>query len=116
MQDHLGKFFVYRSSISAKEEKAREVAEKISAEAAKIGIGVEEYFDLITCYYRADAGSYTVDAGGIESLDFLFEEKTDSNCTRKFAQQTQENYDILAEAVKSIVSKKELEFKGGRTF
>jgi hypothetical protein len=118
MQDHLGEFFKYANymEFDVKRAEAKEVAENISGEAAKIGIGVEEYFDLITCYYRADAGSYTEDAGGIESLDLLFEEKTDSNCTRKFAQRTQKNYDILAEAVKSIASSKELEFKGGRTF
>jgi hypothetical protein len=136
MQDHLGEFLkdVYDSGYAyeeldeydskeiltaeeiarAKEEyntpkkaRAKKVAEKISAEAAKNGIGVEEYFDLITCYYRADAGSYTVDAGGIESLDFLFEKETAPNCTRVFSEQTQKNYEILVEAVKSIASNKE---------
>ena len=114
MQDHLGGFLkdVSRSSdVSEKEKKAREVAEKISGKATEIGRGFEQYFDLITCYYRADAGHYTVDAGGKKSLDLLFEEETAPNCTRKFAKRTQENYDILAEAVKSIASNKEIDFK-----
>ena len=109
MQDHLGRFLrvanrmpLHTSHERIKEDEARNVAKHISIEARKIGVGVEEYFDLITCYYRADAGAYTKDAGGKQSLDFLFEEKTAPNCTREFAQTTQANYDILAKAVKSI--------------
>ncbi len=111
MQDHLGGFLkdVSRSyNVSEKEENAKTVAEKISAEAAKIGVGVEQYFDLITRYYRADAGSYTVDAGGKQSLDYLFEAETAPNQTRAFSEQTQRYYDILDEVVKSIASNTEV--------
>jgi hypothetical protein len=113
IQDHLGGFLkdVKYSNVSKKERKSREVVEKMAAEAAELGIGVEQYFDLITCYYRADAGSYTVDAGGKKSLDYLFEKETAPNCTRAFSEWIQENYDILAESVKLIASNKEVDLK-----
>ena len=80
----------------------REIANQISDEAAKIWIGVKEYFDLIICYYRAEAGSYTTDAGyRYGSKNFLFEAETAPNQTRAFSEQTQKYYDILAEAVRN---------------
>jgi len=33
---------------------------------------VLDFFDLLQILYMVDAGSYTKDAGGIKSLDFLF--------------------------------------------
>ena len=110
-QDHLRSFLRYSKSelTEWEREKTKRIAKEISAEAAKIGIGVEEYFDLITCYYRADAGSYTTDAGCRFGFnDFLFEKETAPNRTRAFSEQTQEYYDILAEAVKSIASNTEI--------
>jgi hypothetical protein len=103
-QDHLRSFLQYSKSelTEWEREKAKRIAKEISAEAAKIGIGVEEYFDLITCYYRADVGSYTTDAGcGFGFKDFLFEAETAPNHPRAFSEQTQKYYDLLAEAVKN---------------
>jgi hypothetical protein len=80
-----------------KRHKARKFAEKILEEA-------EQYFDLITCYYRADAGSYTTDANpqAKGNLNHLFEKKTELGCTREFSEKTQKNYNILANEIKYI--------------
>jgi len=32
----------------------------------------EDFFELEKILFKVDAGSYTADAGGIESLDYLF--------------------------------------------
>lgn len=40
--------------------------------AADAGVPVLELFKLVQMYFTCDAGSYTVDAGGKESLDRLF--------------------------------------------
>jgi hypothetical protein len=93
-QDHLGDFLRQASrDPDGASVKARPAAENIAREAREIGIGAEDYFDLITRYYRADAGSYP-------ALGRLFEAETEDNCTGQFARPTQENYDILAQAVK----------------
>jgi hypothetical protein len=106
MQDHIGGFLQkasYMISELSKKQEARKIGEKILKEAAQIGIEIEHYFDLTTCYYRADAGSYTTDADPAKgNLNYLFEEKTDLGCTRAFSEGTQKNYDILASEIKSI--------------
>jgi DNA-binding transcriptional regulator YhcF (GntR family) len=116
MQDHLGAFLHGASRMLLefrKRKTAKEVAEKMSQEAENLGVGIEQYFDLITCYYRADAGSYTTDANPQAKfhLNHLFEEKTALNCTRAFSEKTQKNYAILAEEVESIASHEKQEFK-----
>lgn len=40
--------------------------------ARESGMSVLNFFDLILVFYMVDAGSYTKDAGGKRSLDFLF--------------------------------------------
>jgi hypothetical protein len=37
------------------------------------GMSRSEYLDAFLVYYMSDAGSYTVDAGGLKSLDHLFD-------------------------------------------
>ena len=41
-----------------------------NAESAQLP--VKDFFDVLSIYYRCDAGSYTEDAGGFKSLDHLF--------------------------------------------
>lgn len=38
----------------------------------RAGIDMQDFFELLTIFYRCDAGSYTEDAGGLKSLDHLF--------------------------------------------
>ena len=78
LQDHLRSFLQYSNSelTEWEREKTKRIAKEISDEAAKIGIGVKEYFDLIICYYRAEAGSYTTDARCHYGFkNFLFEQR-----------------------------------------
>lgn len=112
VQDHLGGFLKKASgnkrksipglSEEGKINEAKELAQKISQEAKELGVEAKEYFHLITAYFRADSGAYTVDAGGQKSLDFLFKEETPPDCTRAFSENTQHNYDILLKEVKSL--------------
>jgi len=48
-------------------------AHKITKMVAHSGLGIEDFWQALQVYYKADAGSYTRDAGGQPSLDFLFE-------------------------------------------
>ena len=52
--------------------KTIENAKKIIRAAQSTNMPTEEFFNLLTVYYKSDAGSYTRDAGGYESLDYLF--------------------------------------------
>lgn len=65
-QDFIGDYFKFsRSPV--------EVANKIAEQAKKVGFSLEYFYDLIKMFYIVDAGSYTRDAGGKESLDFIFD-------------------------------------------
>ncbi|MFA5993456.1 MAG: hypothetical protein WC823_00690 [Parcubacteria group bacterium] len=44
----------------------------IEQAAAKGGMFVQDFLELLIIFYRVDAGSYTEDAGGFKSLDHLF--------------------------------------------
>ena len=47
--------------------------QKLHQNAKRAKLPTEKFFELLLIFYKCDAGSYTVDAGGFESLDFLFE-------------------------------------------
>ena len=47
-------------------------AKTIVETAKKTGLQTQEFFSLVKTYYQVDAGSYTKDAGGKESLDHIF--------------------------------------------
>jgi len=51
----------------------------IVEKAVELGIEPKEMFDLLSIYYRCDAGAYTKFGGGIESLDSLFEHDAENN-------------------------------------
>lgn len=63
--DAIGKFLRGRKN-------ANEAAKKIRTQAHGSGLSDKDFFALLTIYYQCDAGSYTADAGGIASLDYLF--------------------------------------------
>lgn len=46
--------------------------EQIKKFSARSGLPLDKFVDLLIIYYKVDAGSYTKDAGGKESLDYLF--------------------------------------------
>ncbi|XLQ20514.1 MAG: hypothetical protein ACKUBY_01900 [Candidatus Moraniibacteriota bacterium] len=48
------------------------IAQMINYSATRIEMNTRDFFQLLTIFYRCDAGSYTLDAGGKESLDYLF--------------------------------------------
>jgi len=45
----------------------------LKSSADKVGVDLQQFYNLCKMYYLCDAGSYTVDAGGLESLDYLFD-------------------------------------------
>lgn len=47
-------------------------AQTINRSAICTEISTKDFFELLTIFYRCDAGSYTQDAGGFKSLDHLF--------------------------------------------
>jgi hypothetical protein len=50
----------------------QEVVREIRTKANHISLPESEFLDLLLLYYAVDASSYTKDAGGFESLDYLF--------------------------------------------
>jgi hypothetical protein len=51
------------------------VATKFEDIAKDIGVDTKEFYELAKIYFMMDAGSYTADAGGVASLDYLFDFK-----------------------------------------
>lgn len=78
-----------------------ESANTILNMAQKSGLPVEKFWNLLTTYYQVDAGSYTEDAGGLRSLDFLFSFAPESK-TMAFAPQTAEKISALEKVVKDL--------------
>jgi hypothetical protein len=76
-------------------------AEEIIQSAQRAKLPPEEFFDLLTVFYRADAGSYTEDAGGKRSLDDLFQFDRERKELR-FAPHTNETIAKLKEKVLSL--------------
>ncbi|MFZ5391665.1 MAG: hypothetical protein ACOZAR_00520 [Patescibacteria group bacterium] len=57
----------------AKNSRYNEQAVVVQNLAKEVGITNQEMLELLEVLYKCDAGSYTRDAGGKESLDYLFE-------------------------------------------
>jgi hypothetical protein len=47
-------------------------AKRIISSSKASSLNIKDFFNLLTVYYRVDAGSYTIDAGGKSALDRLF--------------------------------------------
>lgn len=76
-------------------------AAEIVKAARVAGVPPEEFFDLLTIFYRVDAGSYTEDAGGKRSLDSLFEFDKERKQLR-FSPQTNATITRLKAKVQSL--------------
>ncbi|MFZ4398531.1 MAG: hypothetical protein ACOYO1_00740 [Bacteroidales bacterium] len=63
--DPIGKYL--KSSLN--KIQTRKIVEEMSNKAK---IPANEFFKLLCIYYKVDAGSYTENAGGFKSLDYLF--------------------------------------------
>lgn len=85
--DPLGAYLRDRLSVT-------ETKQTLEAMAVRANLPLHEFFELLCLYYKTDAGSYTVNAGGIKSLDhlFLFDEP---HHTLNFAPHIQEKIDRL---------------------
>lgn len=88
-------------SIKANGRNIEASAREIIKLAQAANIPTAKFFDLLTIYYRVDAGSYTEDAGGKRSLDILFEFDKERKQLR-FAPQTNEVIAKLKTAVESL--------------
>lgn len=77
-QDFIGDYMKASSRVSITEEFAQRVESYIKQKTLQLSIDIgdtvdlKEYFRLISMFYMCDAGSYTVNAGGKQSLDDLF--------------------------------------------
>ena len=65
-RDPLGKYIANRAN-------ALDTRTAIEDMAIEAEISIEDFFELLCIYYKSDAGSYTENAGGLKSLDDLFE-------------------------------------------
>jgi hypothetical protein len=64
--DPLGKYL--------RDKRGREQTEaEIIHMAEQSGQTSRDFFNLLLIFYKVDAGSYTLDAGGLKSLDFIFQ-------------------------------------------
>jgi len=68
--------------------------QKLHQNAKRAKLPTEKFFELLLIFYKCDAGSYTLDAGGLESLDFLFG-FDDSVSTLEFATEIQLEINLL---------------------
>ncbi len=90
--------YVIRSSDKDKYSKsAKEIIEK----AKSAEIEVADYWKLLNIYYRADAGSYTQDAGGHRSLDHLFVFDPVRR-TMSYSEKVQEQIDQLGKEIHKL--------------
>lgn len=83
------------------EKSAGQTARTIKDKAVEVGISTKDMMELLRTYYICDAGSYTQDAGGIASLDRLFNFGTDENGNRRaqFAPEVQQKFAQLLQQV-----------------
>ncbi len=91
--DPLGKFF--------KGGNLRKAADIITRTQRKSCFLKEDFFYLLTIYYQVDAGSYTQEAGGVPSLEFLFQNQSfnENQKRRFFSKHLEKKYFFLKKAV-----------------
>lgn len=83
----IGKYLTSRLNAT----QTRDVIEEM---ASKARIPINEFFELLCIYYKLDAGSYTENAGGLRSLDDLFD-FDEENHNLNFAPHVQARIDQL---------------------
>ena len=72
----------------------------------KTELSLTDYLELLETYYKVDAGSYTKDSGGKESLDRLFEFDHEKN-NLNFSEEVENKFVALREKVSSFEKQKE---------
>lgn len=84
--DHIGQYIQHGDG----QHHATEIANL----AHEKGLNPTELFDAMILYYKVDAGSYTTDAGGLPSLDYLFV-FDQQHKSMDFSPETKSNIDAL---------------------
>lgn len=90
-QDMIGEFIKGNKTVE-------QTTQLILNQARDLGIPKEDFYRLLQIYYMCDAGSYTADAGGVQSLDYLFvfqRGSQDDKGTVAFSPETQAKIDKL---------------------
>jgi len=64
--DYLGEYFQNKLN-------AKQIKDKLYSLAESCGLDVNSFFTTYMIYYQCDVASYTLDAGGIKFLEYLFE-------------------------------------------
>jgi len=85
--DPIGKYVTSRMNASDTKKVIEDMANKAN-------MPTEEFFELLCTYYKLDAGSYTENAGGLKSLDDLFD-FDEANHNLNFAPDVQARIDQL---------------------
>ena len=93
----ISKALLYDDPIGAylRDRRSKQETEKlIRMRAHATVLECSDYFHMLQIYYKVDAGSYTVNAGGKPSLDALFE-FDEATPELRFAADIQEKIDLL---------------------
>ena len=72
-------------------EETKRILEKM---AARINLPASQFFELLIVYFKSDAGAYTENAGGLPSLDHLFD-FDEKNRNLNFSPEVQARIDEL---------------------
>jgi len=67
---------------------------KITTAGKETNLSLKDFFTILEIYYKVDAGSYTEDAGGQKSMDYLFDFDHKNN-NLNFSQNLQVKFDLL---------------------
>ncbi|MFZ4648904.1 MAG: hypothetical protein ACOYMB_04755 [Patescibacteria group bacterium] len=93
-----------------KGESINEAFSEIVNGSKKANLSPEDFLAILEIFYKVDAGSYTLDAGGQESLDELFDFDQE-NKILNFSKETADKYQLLKDKVAVYQNKKELNEK-----
>lgn len=83
-----------------------ESAKEILEMAEGSGVPLDKFWQMLLIFYQSDAGSYTEDAGGLNSLDSQFSFGPDKH-TMDFSEANKEKIRVLEEEVNFLSSRKQ---------
>jgi O-acetyl-ADP-ribose deacetylase (regulator of RNase III) len=92
--------------------KVEEAYSSIKQKGMQTDIDLKEFFYLLSVYYQCDVASYTVDAGGLKYLEYLFEYKDNRKIYNydakllKFSLRYQQKYNALLDKITGFENKK----------
>ncbi len=84
------------------------VYERILSQSRISKLELSSFFYLLSVYYQCDVASYTVDAGGLKYLEYLFEYSNDNKIYSekskllRFSKKYQYKYDLLLDKINGI--------------